>query len=50
MESKLSELGSVQECKVDFANKTATCKVSKGTDPKALIDALEGTKFKGSVQ
>ncbi len=50
VEQTLTQLTNVQECKVDFGSKTATCKVAEGTDPATLLKALESTKFSAKVQ
>jgi len=49
VEAQLLKVSGVQSCDVSFDAKTATVKVAKGTDPKAVAAGLSG-KFTGSVQ
>jgi copper chaperone CopZ len=50
VQSALENVDGVESVDVDFATKTATITASSDVDAKALIAALEGTKFKGEVK
>ncbi len=41
----------VEECVVDYASKTATCTVKKGTDPKVVAQAFaDSSKYQAAVK
>ena len=45
MRKIVTKVDGVEECVVDFDNKTATCTVKKGTDPKVLVQAFADSRF-----
>ena len=40
-----TKVDGVEECEVDYANKTMTCKVKKGTDAKMVVQAFADSRF-----
>jgi copper chaperone CopZ len=50
VQAALEKVDGVASVEVDFEAKTATVHCTEDTDPKALVAALEGADFGGSVK